>query len=71
MKFSDIFADTNGKASSKRVSAFICIISGLVIGFVSLFTKSGAEYMWPPLITGGAMLGVTIGEKKTVSQDEK
>lgn len=65
-----MFKDVNGKISAKRVNAFICIVAGVVIGIVGLIFKSGSEYMWPCFVAGGALLGVTIGEKPKAGIDE-
>lgn len=59
-----MFKDVNGKISGKRVNAFICIIAGICLGVGGIIFKSGSEYMWPCFITGGAMLGVSVAEKK-------
>jgi len=63
---SNLLKDKEGNTSSKRVAGFIgiAVMSGVAIYAVIKDPTQAGNILWPLAIMAGALLGVTVLEKK-------
>jgi len=66
MEISDAVRDGNGAISSKRIGAFIgiAVMTGVSVYAIIKDPTQAANILWPWAVTVGALLGVTVLEKK-------
>lgn len=60
--------DTNGKTSGKRVGGFVLIGAGVAVAIlgVVLDRATTSSILWPLVISGAGLLGVTVLEKPKI-----
>lgn len=63
---SNLFKDANDKVSSKRIAAAVTLATALFVAVYSIIQdpSQASNVLWPLCVSGAAMLGVTVLEKK-------
>ena len=63
---SNLLKDAKGDTSSKRVMGIIGVASVIIMAGYAIIKdpSQAANVIWPVAITAGALLGVTVLEKK-------
>ena len=62
----NVLQDVNGKPSAKRITAFVGVGAMAILSGIAVWKdpSQAANILWPWAVMVGALLGVTVLEKK-------